>query len=222
VKRSRGELPEISAEEFADRLRAYAPDLPPAAVAALHLHYRELRRWNARLSLIGPGTAHEVVERHYGDSLAALPLLDSLAAELLDVGSGAGFPGLVLAVARPALRVTLLESRERKAAFLARSAQLVDARVRVVEGFLGRSLPNGVPERLDFVTLRAVRLEAGWEVLRQRLSPGGRLLQWSGPESPAPPATFEQIAEVRVRWGERRSIRVYTVASGANDRERDA
>src|ERR1044072_1427655 len=67
-------LPEIPLGAFAAAVRASAPEpLPPATVDRLHAHYEELRRWSARLSLIGPGTVAEVMERHFGESLAALP-----------------------------------------------------------------------------------------------------------------------------------------------------
>ena len=82
--------------------------LDARAEAALYAHYQELSRWNQRLSLIGPGTAGEIVARHYGEALAALPLVPSSAQWGLDIGSGAGFPGLVLAAARPGLKMTLV------------------------------------------------------------------------------------------------------------------
>ena len=112
-------LPDLSRPSFTERLRACAGEpLPERVSAALWAHYEELRRWNERISLVGPGTADEVVERHYGEALAALPLLGD-AASLLDVGSGAGFPGFVLAAARPALEVTLVEAQPAQVGLLA-------------------------------------------------------------------------------------------------------
>lgn len=131
-------LPELNRDVFADQLRAgSAADLGGATIDALFAHYELLRRWNRRLSLVGPGTADEMVTRHYGEALAALPLLDTQqpddlfladsqstgstrarARSLVDVGSGAGFPGFVLAVASPELNVVLTEARSRKWSFL--------------------------------------------------------------------------------------------------------
>src|SRR5947209_4043348 len=117
------DLPRLTPEELATALAAVSPEpLAPAVTAALHAHYLELARWNRTLSLIGPGTAGEIVERHYGESLAALPLVPE-EGELVDLGSGAGFPGLVIAAARPRLAVTLVEARERKWAFLQAAAR---------------------------------------------------------------------------------------------------
>jgi 16S rRNA (guanine527-N7)-methyltransferase len=214
-----GQLPSIPLPEFDDRLRPFAPDLPAPVVVALHGHYGELRRWNASLSLVGLGTAKEIVERHYGESVAALSIVDAAPGgpsgrDLLDVGSGAGFPGLILAICRPTLRVTLLEARGRKAEFLRRSARAAAASVRVVEGFLDRTLPHDVPEKLDFVTLRAVKLgPASWRALRARLAPGGLVLQWSGPESPPPPGGFEQTSELVLATSRQRSIRVWAATA---------
>ena len=117
-------LPTISGDEFAAGIAALSPEpLAAPAQAALYAHYLELRRWNERLGLIGPGTADEVLVRHFGESLAALPLIPRSARQGLDLGSGGGFPGLVLAAARPNLQMTLVEARERKWAFLIAAAR---------------------------------------------------------------------------------------------------
>jgi 16S rRNA (guanine527-N7)-methyltransferase len=76
-----------------------------------------LTRWNQRIQLTTVTEPMEVVRRHFLDSLAVAPVLAGVAS-LVDVGSGAGFPGLALAVARPELRVTVVESIQKKAAFL--------------------------------------------------------------------------------------------------------
>src|SRR3954454_20307279 len=117
-------LPEISRAGFADALLRLSPEsLDERAIDALHAHYKELALWNRRMSLIGPGTANQILARHYGESLAALPLLPADARRGLDLGSGAGFPGVVLAAARPGLEMTLVEARERKWAFLSAAAR---------------------------------------------------------------------------------------------------
>src|SRR5437763_13840669 len=110
-------LPEISRSDFAGGLRRLSPEpLDERALDALYTHYKELALWNRRMSLIGPGTAQGILARHYGESLAALPLLPVDARRGLDLGSGAGFPGIVLAAPRPGLEMTLAEARERKGA----------------------------------------------------------------------------------------------------------
>src|SRR5436305_9882176 len=116
-------LPPITRDDFAAAVRAGSPEpLDARAVDALYAHYQELSLWNQRLSLIGPGTAGEIVARHYGEALAALPLIPPDARSGLDIGSGAGFPGLVLAAARPGLGMTLVEARDRQWALLLAAA----------------------------------------------------------------------------------------------------
>jgi len=92
-------------------------DLPPAFPERFTLYLTELKLWNARINLTGLKTDRDMVIKHFLDSLAVLPFLEA-AASLVDLGSGAGFPGLVLKLARPQLALTLVEARGKKAAFL--------------------------------------------------------------------------------------------------------
>jgi 16S rRNA (guanine527-N7)-methyltransferase len=182
-------------------------------VATLHAHYVELARWAPTVDLIGPGAASELVERHYGEALLALPLLPEGPFRLLDVGSGAGFPGLVLAAARPEAETWLVEPRERRAAFLAAAirrmglvpsegggARVVGARVEA------RSLPE-LPDRLDVITLRALRLDPrAYLRLAAQGGPGLRFLLWAGGEEPELPAGLVRIRQLALPGSERRRI----------------
>lgn len=90
-----------------------------------------LDRWNAAVNLIAPCSLEQAVDRHIHDSLALLRLLDrpavgTRASAWIDVGSGAGLPGLVLAMARPQLRITLVEVRDKKVAFLREALHRLD------------------------------------------------------------------------------------------------
>jgi 16S rRNA (guanine527-N7)-methyltransferase len=193
------ELPEISSAEFARRLGASVAEVsretwPSGLAETLFQHYLELRRWNPRLSLIGPGTAEELVERHYGESLAALPALRGMAAgvagpgaglppgaQVVDLGSGAGFPGLVLAAARPDLRITLVESRQRKWSFLLAAIQRCRLSCGCLNARVGAALPQEFPQQIDVLTMRGVRLpEAALAALVERLARAGRWLVWAG------------------------------------------
>lgn len=91
-------------------------------VAQLISYIGELQKWSRKVNLIAKNTSlKDVVEKHFIDSLTLLPVLhkyDLMDGPLLDVGSGAGFPGLVLKVACPSLETVLLEPRQRRVSFL--------------------------------------------------------------------------------------------------------
>ncbi len=117
----------------------------------------ELLRWNARVDLVSPTDLATLARRHLLDALALLPLLRGLGVhDLTDLGSGAGLPGLALAVAEPGLAVHSLEPRGRRAAFQRHAARLFGlAGVRVVEARVEPGKPAPVPPA-DAVVARAV------------------------------------------------------------------
>lgn len=82
-----------------------------------------LAKWQAKINLVGPATLPDLWRRHFLDSAQLAPLVPATARTLVDLGSGAGFPGLVLAILRPDLQVRLIESDGRKAIFLAEAAR---------------------------------------------------------------------------------------------------
>ena len=110
-----------------------------ARADVLLAYVAELEKWNAAYNLTAIRDPAEMVTRHLLDSLALLPLIASgrapHAAHLLDVGSGAGLPGIVLAVARPDLQVTTLDSNGKKARFMRHAVRTLKLpNVQVVEG----------------------------------------------------------------------------------------
>jgi 16S rRNA (guanine(527)-N(7))-methyltransferase RsmG len=201
-------LPALSLDEFRRRLAAGSPEaLSEFTVGALHRHYQELARWNRSLSLVGPGTAGDAVARHYGEALAALPLIPEGARTAIDLGSGAGFPGLVLAAARPDLDMTLIEAREKKWSFLLAASRRAALPCRCLNVRVAFPLPAGVPEELDLITVRALRLEAPvFAALAGRLSAAGRVLMWVGEDDPPLPAGLHQAGEIRLEGSDRRRV----------------
>lgn len=205
-------LPPLSAEEFARRLAAagisVAPE--PDVVERLLAHHEELRRWAAKTDLVGPSAAHEIVERHYAEALVALPWLPEGSGRLVDLGSGAGFPGLVLAAGRPDLEIWLIEPRSRRAAFLAAAARRMRLSVRVLDARVSAPLPIEFPDRIDRLTVRALRLDLRcWRALLERLAPEARLLSWSGRDEPELPAGLVPSRRLRTPGAEQRWIREY-------------
>ena len=207
----------LTEDEFARQLEKFWPErLKPEMVRRLLVHYEELRCWAGTIALIGPGAVGELFERHYAESLAALPWLPPGPGRLLDLGSGAGFPGWILAAARPDLDVTLVEARERKWAFLATAARRARLSCRCVNARVcGHSL-GGFPEaldRIDVVTVRALRIdEKTWLTLLPRLQPGARVLLWSGEIAEPPPAPFVAGRSLALS-GSRRFLREYCLPS---------
>ena len=119
--------------------------------ALLWAHYQTLLKWNRKINLTRVTALEEAVRRHYAESLFLAAQISEGISALCDVGSGAGFPGFPVAVARPGVQVTLVESDQRKAAFL-REACCTAPNVRV-QSVRAESLTS----RFDAVISRAVR-----------------------------------------------------------------
>lgn len=206
-------IPAISRAVFAETLEAVSPEpLSEAVVEALFVYYEELRRWAPRMALIGPGTADEVLRRHFGESLAALPLIppvppEGSAGQIVDVGSGGGFPGMVLAAARPGWRVTLVEARQKKWAFLMSVARKAALSCRCLNARVGDPLPEGIPGHIGLLTARAIRLPAGdLGLLLDRMGAAGRGLFWAGVENPDLPAGYSARTALSLQGSESRRI----------------
>ena len=101
-------------KEILQRLR---PDLTSEQLARFIAYYRLLTEWNARVNLTAITAEEDVANKHFVDSLAAEPYL-SQGAKVIDVGTGAGFPGVPLLIVRPDLRLTLLDGLNKRIAFL--------------------------------------------------------------------------------------------------------
>jgi 16S rRNA (guanine527-N7)-methyltransferase len=159
--------------------------LSPQVMSQFVVYLQELQTWNARVNLTGLKSARDIVIKHFLDSLAVLPFLDE-ASSLADLGSGAGFPGLVLKLARPDLQLTLVESRGKKAAFLEYLVALWQLPgVEVIQAFLTPKLAREWGPRFAMVTSRATfSLERFLELAAPLLLPGGRALALKGPELP--------------------------------------
>ncbi len=118
-------------------------------IIQLSRHYSLLTQWNQRVNLTAIREPRKIVERHFGESLFLAVNLPE-AKTVVDVGSGAGFPGLPLAVARPEITVTLVESIAKKAVFLKEATREL-GNVRVL-----RARAEEVEESFDWAVCRAV------------------------------------------------------------------
>lgn len=156
------------------------------AAAKLDAFEALLRRWNKRYSLVSRGDIARLRQRHVHDSLALLPWWTG---SLADVGSGGGFPGLPLAIARPQSPVALIERSEGKSRFLRQVLiELQLANVELVVADVGDYRPAAL---FDTVTVRAVAApKIAWRLVRRLAKPetGTVLLQ---SRDPLPAETFE-------------------------------
>ncbi|MGF1650470.1 MAG: 16S rRNA (guanine(527)-N(7))-methyltransferase RsmG [Hyphomicrobiaceae bacterium] len=131
----------------------------------LDTYVRLLRLWQKTINLVAPGTLDDVWHRHFADSAQLHALVPTTARTLADLGSGAGFPGLVLAIlasgAREttpghALSVTLIEADQRKCAFLREVARAVDIPVDILSTRIETSASVLLERGVDVVTARAL------------------------------------------------------------------
>ncbi len=122
-------------------------------MARFQVYLGLLRRWQAAINLVGPATLDDPWRRHFWDSAQLLPHIPGSARSLLDFGSGAGFPGMVLAILGVP-GVTLVESDGRKAAFLREVARETGAAVTIQADRLDRLGARIAPP--DVITARAV------------------------------------------------------------------
>ena len=114
----------------------------------------ELRRWQPRINLVASSTIGDIETRHIADSLQFVPMLADRA-RIVDIGSGGGFPGLVIAACRPEARVHLVETVGKKCAFLRSAVRAMGLdNVTVHHGRI--EILAGTLERADAVTARAL------------------------------------------------------------------
>lgn len=141
----------------------------------LRLYLDLLLRWNARVNLTAIHDPEQIVTRHFGESLFAartLKLHQRNSASLADVGSGAGFPGIPMKLCAPQIELTLLESQNKKVAFLREVVRVLQLEGALV--FCGRAEDSR--QTAEVVTLRAVeRFERVLPVAAGLVKQGGTL-----------------------------------------------
>lgn len=165
--------PPLSESEIARELADFEIALPPPAMAQLSRYLELLLHWNRRVNLTGLRQPRAIVRRLFAESLYVSRVVE-LRGWLVDIGSGAGFPGLALKLVAPELRVTLVEARHKKCAFLKEvTRECGFAPVEVVaerfEDWAARQT-----KAADIITTRAVERDAKLlAAIRQLLGPGG-------------------------------------------------
>ena len=149
------------------------PELSLETANRFEAYLALLMRWNGRLNLTAIRDEKGILSRHFLESIVCAREIPAGTATLLDFGTGAGFPGIPIALCRPEISVTLTESQAKKAAFLQealRTLQLSNAKV-----YAGRA--EGLRNTFDCLVMRAVdRMEKAVGVAPKLVSPGGWLV----------------------------------------------
>jgi 16S rRNA (guanine(527)-N(7))-methyltransferase RsmG len=172
--------------------REFAPygSLSLEQLEQLESHYERLLRWNAKLNLTRIDSVEEAAKLHYCESLLLGQKLPPGPLRIADVGSGAGFPGIPLAILRPECSVTLVESHRRKAVFLSEAVR----NLRNVKVVTDRA--ENLEDEFDWLISRAV---APSEVLKLHLA--NNLAMLVGAENATNLGNSELLP-----WGERRYL----------------
>jgi 16S rRNA (guanine527-N7)-methyltransferase len=199
----------VTSLEFRDRLarrarRAKAP-LTIAMLDPLEAYFRLLSQWNAKINLTAlplDAPTDETFDRLLVEPLAATRRIPDVPALWFDLGTGGGSPAIPLKIARPKLKLTMIESRERKSAFLreaVRALGLADAAVANAR-FEDVALDPASAGTGDQITVRAVKVDAAlFETASLLLRQGGRLLLFRpSHEASADPAGFKRHETVQL------------------------
>jgi 16S rRNA (guanine527-N7)-methyltransferase len=175
--------------------------------------------WNRRIRLTGERDLDAVIERHVIDSMALAPELPG-AGLVIDIGSGGGFPGIVLACLRPDLTFALVESRRRRISFLReaiRSIPLANTRALEMRAEAA-AIDAALSHAGAVVTARAIRLDVFLGLVRPLLAPGGRAIAMQTPRTAGVGPTvaashgfsLASQREYLLPEGARRSLMVFT------------
>ena len=199
----------LTERRIAELLEPYLIDasreiaVPPPLYGSLAAYLELLVRWNERTNLTAIREPEHIVRRHFGESLFAghqLARAQPSVQTILDLGSGAGFPGVPIQLLLSHTRVTLAESQGKKAAFLREVVRVLGLTAEV---WAGRVEDLDAGRHFDAVTLRAVdRMAAMTRVGLERLHPGGTLLRLTtqpeeGAEQMVVPETEGVFVELR-------------------------
>jgi 16S rRNA (guanine527-N7)-methyltransferase len=177
-------------------------------------HVDLLLKWNKSINLTSITDPDEVLEKHVLDSLAVVPILP--AGSLLDAGTGGGFPGIPVAIARPELEVALVDSVQKKVAFL--KSALAELRLPKVKAYAVRLQGNPSREELPRVHAAVSRAFASPEewlrLAQQYVLPGGVAICMLGPADEIPPQVEDMALQQELRYalpysGAQRRLAIY-------------
>ncbi len=199
---------------IAELLKQKLPALDDGQRAQLAAYYALLREGNERMNLTTILEPAEVVEKHFLDSLSAVPLIPQNA-RCIDIGAGAGLPGIPLLITRPDIRLTMLDSLQKRVSFLEETLSALALQADCVHGRaeeLARLIK--MREQFDIAVARAVApLNVLLELTAPFLRVGGTLIAYKGKAAEEEAAQAQnaakklqfviQVQRVRAEYGER-------------------
>ena len=162
--------------------RGLAPD--ELTLRRFRIYYENLESFNRVMNLTAITGEEDAARLHFLDCAALLDAAEPGEASLIDVGTGAGFPGLVLKILRPELKLTLLDSLDKRLAFLRDTCEKLGFEdVKLVHA-RAEAIPEGLRESFDFASARAVaRLNVLCELCLPYVKEGGAFLAMKGPDA---------------------------------------
>jgi len=182
--------------------RAFGIRLDEKGAEAFDLYLKELLKWNQKINLTAIRTEKEIVIKHFLDSLSVYPHLPK-PSSLLDIGSGAGFPGIPLKIADPSLEITLIDSVRKKVDFQRHIIRMLG--LKGVETIHGRIQDKKVLEclggRFDIVISRAFSdLQTLFILSFPFLKKGGILLTMKGQGDSEEIGLLSHVERIRYRF----------------------
>ena len=186
-------------DAFSEAAASLGTPLPPPQIEQLRRMTEVLRSYNASASLMSDAALDDVLRGHVLDSLTLLPLIRAAnlhEGRLVDVGTGGGFPGLVLAIAEPSLRVTLIDATRKKTAYLERVGEELELNVDVLHARAEDAAHDpALREAFDVAVCRAL---GPWPVVLELTLPfcrvGGTLFGQRGADAPSEAAGHAETA----------------------------
>lgn len=162
-------------------LKTALPALTAEQLDRFETYYRLLIDWNTRMNLTTITEPEDVVNKHFVDSLAALPYLGEKD-RIIDVGTGAGFPGVPLLILRPTLKVTLLDGLQKRITFLEALLDALGLKARMIHMRAEDAGKDpGLRGKFDAATTRAVApLPVLLELTVPLLKVGGQTIAYKG------------------------------------------
>ena len=186
-------------DKFIDLLRQTSQEigvlLTQSQLELFWLYLQELLEWNKTFNLTGITDPADIIIKHFVDSLTPLPYLE-LSGRLLDIGSGAGFPGIPLKIGAPQLQVHIVDAKRKKTSFLKHLIRTLE--LKGVTAFHGRAEEMEPPEQsFQILISRAFRrLQPLTKLVSPLMEPGNILVAMLGPITEEELGRFQDLASV--------------------------